>query len=293
MTDKRSFSLNTWVDLLWGPRLKKWIESPVWFRAFVIATAVCLLVYLLNAIVSEIRPYNVWGLSYGTAASILMAGAGLYGLRRRTTKIALKHGLGRAQPWVQFHIYGGTLALLLTFMHSGFHLPTGLLTWWLWILAIWVTASGIFGVLLQKWIPKILASGLATEVVYERIPELINEIREKVEALIQTCADPVKDFYNKNIAVSLLVPQPRLIYYLDITGGIQSRTRQFEYLRSFLSAEDKEELNKLEAFYKTKLEIDAHYTLQRALRWWLYTHVPLSLVLLILIVFHLFAVFYY
>jgi hypothetical protein len=138
-----------------------------------------------------------------------------------------------------------------------------------------------------------LTSGLATEVIYERIPGLINEIREKANALIQTCPDPVQDFYRKNIAYALAAPQPRLIYYLDITGGIQSRIKDFEFLRGILSSEEKEKLNRLESFYKTKLEIDAHYTLQRTLRWWLYLHVPSSLVLLVLVGFHLFAVLYY
>jgi len=277
---------------LW-PRLRRWVESPDWLTVFLIATAACLLIYLLNAVFAEIRPYNWWGLTYGTLASILMAGAGLYAVRRRMVKTALSWRLGRNQTWLQFHLYGGTLALLLTLMHSGFRVPSGALDWWLWFLSLWVTASGILGVLLQKWIPKILTSGLAMEVVYERIPELINEIRGKSEQLIQTCADPVKDFYRKNIAVALVNTQPRLIYYVDVTGGIQSRLKQFEYLRRFLPSDEKDKLDRLELYYRTKLEIDAHYTLQKTMRWWMYTHVPLSLVLLILIGFHLFAVLYY
>jgi hypothetical protein len=279
---------------LWA-RVEKSVESPFWLRLFIIATVLCLLAYLLNAVIAEIQPYNWWGLTYGTLASLLMGGAGLYAVRRRMTKTALQRRLGKAQPWLQFHVYGGTLALLLTFMHTGFKLPTGVLTWWLWVLTIYVTLSGILGVLMQKWIPKILASGLAMEVVYERIPELITEIRDKSEKLIQTCAPQsgVKDFYRKNLAMALAAVQPRWIYCVDITGGIQSRVKQFDYLRRFLPADEKDKLDRLETYYRTKLEIDAHYTLQTALRWWMYTHVPLSLVLLILIVFHLFAVFYY
>jgi hypothetical protein len=273
--------------------LKERSKSAPARRRFIIAVAACGLVYLLNALVADLRPSNIWGLSYGTTAAILMVGAALLGLRRRMTKIALRLRLGGAQIWMQFHLYGGALFLLLVFMHAGFRQPHGILTWWLWFLSIYTTISGIAGVLLQKWIPKILTSGLAIEVVYERIPELIREISKKTEALAQTCTDPVKDFYSKNVAVALAGPQPRLIYCLDITGGIQSRLKQFEYLRGFLPREEKEKLRRLESFYKTKLEIDAHYTLQRLLRWWLYTHVPVSLVLLVLLALHLFAVLYY
>jgi hypothetical protein len=293
LAKKKPSSLGRLADLLWGKRLQKWVGSPKWFRRFVIATVFCCLVFLLNALIDEIHPYNWWRLSYGAAATILMVGAALFGMRRRIPRMALRLGLGKAQPWLQFHIYGGTLFLLLTLMHSGFDMPKGILTWWLWVLSIWVTVSGIFGALLQKWIPKILTSGLANETLYERIPELIYEIRSRAEALIQTCTDPVKDFYSKKIAVAMLAPQRRLIYYLDITGGIQSRVKQFDYLRSVLSAEEREKLNKLESFYKTKLELDAHFTLQKILRWWLYTHVPVSLLLLILVGFHIFTILYY
>jgi hypothetical protein len=96
-----------------------------------------------------------------------------------------------------------------------------------------------------------------------------------------------------NVAAALVAPQPRLIYYIDVTGGIQSRVKQFEFLRRVLSANEKETLDKIQDMYKTKLELDAHYSLQRALRWWLYTHVPLSLVLLLMIALHVWAVWYY
>ena len=91
----------------------------------------------------------------------------------------------------------------------------------------------------------------------------------------------------------LATPQTRLIYYLDVTGGIQARTEQFDYLRALLPADEQQKLDDLQAMYKTKLEIDAHYTLQKALRWWLYLHVPVSLVLIVLLALHIFAVVYY
>ena len=273
--------------------LKNWVQSPVWFFAFAICCFICIVVFILNVVISEVQPYTTWGLSYGIAATILMFGVALYGIRRRIIKYTKKYGAAMSKTWVQFHVYGGTLFLLLTFMHSGFRIPTGALTWWLWILSIWITLSGILGVMLQKWIPKILTSGLSIEVHYDRIPELIHEIKEKAENLIQGCDELIRDFYRKNLAVSFVAPEPRLIYYIDITGGIQSQTKQFDYLRRFLPAEEKGKLNQLELIYKTKLEIDAHYTLQKALRWWLYLHLPISIVLIVLVGLHLYTVLYY
>ncbi|MFN0157640.1 MAG: hypothetical protein ACKVRP_06150 [Bacteroidota bacterium] len=274
-------------------QIEQWVRSPFWLRTFLIATVVCVLVYASNLVLSEVHPGNWWGISYGTAATFLMVGAALIGVRRRSMNRAAKQSLGKSREWLQFHLYAGTLAAIFVLMHGGFTLPSGALNWWLWLLTIWVTISGLIGVAIQRVVPRMLASGLTTEVVYERIPELIVQIREGAEKLVETCTDPVRDFYRRNLVTVLGTLQPRAIYYVDITGGIQSRVRQFDYLRKVLSAEEKEKLDRLETLFRTKLEMDAHYTLQRALRWWLYTHVPLSLVLLVLIAIHLYAVWYY
>ncbi|NIR49099.1 hypothetical protein GWO43_11605 [candidate division KSB1 bacterium] len=281
MPRKRTFNIN------------KWVQSPKWFWTFVIASGICLLVFIANLFFADIHPGTIWGLGYGIAATVLMLGVALFGVRRRIVRFTKKFGAGRAQNWVQFHVYAGTLFLLLMFMHTGFQLPTGTLMWWVFILSIWVCFSGLFGVFLQKWIPKILTSGLSVEAIYERIPELTNEIREKTEDLIKLCTDPVKDFYRKNMAPALQSPQVRLIYCIDITGGIQTQVKEFDYLRKLLPSEDKERFTQLESYYKTKLELDAHYTLQKALRWWLYLHVPTSIILVVLVGLHIYSILYY
>jgi hypothetical protein len=269
--------------------LHRYVESPEWATAFILATIIAALTYTINLLVSEVDAGNWWGLTYGTLASLLMLGAGLYGLKRRL----LHRNLGKSKAWVQFHLYGGTLAALLVLMHTGFRLPHGIFNWLLWLLAAWVTVSGMFGVALQKWIPRILSSALSIEAVYERIPELVAQLRERAEKIAATCTEPLQDFYRTNVAAVLVAPEPRFIYYFDVTGGIQSRIRQFDFLRRVLSAEEKETLDTLQDLYRTKLELDAHYSLQRALRWWLFTHVPLSLVLLFMIALHVWAIWYY
>lgn len=269
--------------------LDKWVQDSRWLTAFLMSTVACLLMYLANILFSEVNPGNWWGLSYGIVASLLMLGAVLYAVKRRLPR----YKLGTARTWVQFHVYGGTLAALLVLMHSGFTLPTGLMNWSLWLLSLWVTVSGLFGVFLQRWIPKILSSGLSVEAVYERIPELVSQIRERAEKIVGECTQTVQDFYKTNIAAVLVAPQAKPVYYLDVTGGIQAQLRQFEYVRKVLTSEEKEKLDVLEAMYRAKLELDAHFTLQRPLRWWLYTHVPLSLVLVVLVVLHIYAVVIY
>lgn len=274
-------------------KLGRLLQSPGWFVAFVCATVLALSVYAINVFVSEVRAGNVWGLSYGAGATVLLTGAALYGVRRRMVKTAATRGLGRSFTWVQFHVYGGALFLLLVLMHTGFRLPNGTLYWWLWLLSAWVTASGLFGVFLQKWIASVLSSGMSLEVLSARIPQLSREIRDDAEALLAGCSQPVQDFYRKKVVGSLRRPQARLTYLFDITGGIQRKLKQFRFLKGLLGAEERERVNQLELLLKSKLEMDAHFTLQRILRWWMVLHLPPSIVLLVLVAIHLLAVFYY
>ena len=132
-----------------------------------------------------------------------------------------------------------------------------------------------------------------TEVHYDRIPELVRVVRERVELLVAVGDESIRTFYYTNLAGALAEPQTRLIYFVDITGGIKARLRPFDYLRKFLDADDARRLEELRALVRMKLEMDAQYTLQKALRWWVYAHAPVALALVVLVVVHVFAVLYY
>lgn len=252
-----------------------------------------LVLYLLNLLMDIVTPGNRWGILYGTIATVLMVGVALLGVRKRAMKMAAKRNMGKVHGWLQFHLYGGVTALLFVFMHTGFSFPSGFLNRCLWVSAVWVTVSGLLGIFIQKIIPKMLSSGLSMEVSYERIPDLVNQIRERAEKIIPCCMDPVKDLYKRNMAAALLLPRFRMIYFVDITGGLQTRLRPFDYLRRILPVDEQERLDQLQALHKVKSQIDAHYTLQKVLRGWLYTHLPASLVLFLLIVLHLYVVWRY
>jgi hypothetical protein len=273
--------------------MKESVRSPKALLIFGTVTGFLCLFYLLNLVFDTVTPGNLWGIAYGTLAALLMVGVALLGVRRRVMKLAAKRPLGTAKSWLQFHLYGGVLALLLTGMHTGFSVPSGLLELWLWIFALWVTISGLLGVVIQKTIPRLLCTGLGVEVVYERIPELVREIQERAKNIIVDCTEPVQDFYRRNMAAILTVPKFRITEAVKMAGGLQMHLRQFDYLRRVLSTDEQERLAQLHRLYKTKLEIDVHYTLQTLLRVWLYSHVPASLILLALLGIHLWGVWAY
>ncbi|MCZ6725882.1 MAG: hypothetical protein O7A98_00850 [Acidobacteria bacterium] len=258
-----------------------------------VALAACAVAYVANVVLAEVRPGSIWSVGYGAAALALLVVAGAYGLRRRAMAVASRRRAGSASAWLAVHVYGSALFLLLVMMHSGFGLPTGWVTWWLWGLSLWTVASGLVGLALQRWIPRLLTSGLAVEVHYDRIPELVEELGQRAAKLAAASSEEVARLYERVVAPELARPVRRMLYFFDITGGIQSKLREFRYLSRFLGSEQLEALAQLEQLYRTKLEIDAHYTLQQPLRWWLSLHLPAALLLAVFVILHLVSVFLY
>ncbi len=268
-------------------------EAAFWRWGFVAVAGVCVALFAVNHLLWEVHPSTPLGMSYGIAATVFLLGAAIYGARRRSMRFASRLGLGHSRAWLYFHVYGGALFLLLVLMHSGLALPVGGLNWGLWILSLWTVGSGLGGLALQRWIPRVLASGLSVEVNYDRIDELAADVRERAEKLAESCDDSVRALYRKTVAPALAAPERRMIYFLDPTGGIQARLAPFRYLEHRLPREERRKLDELERLFRVKLEIDAHYTLQRALRSWLVLHAPASLLLVALVAIHISTVLYY
>ena len=268
----------------------KWIQSPAWLMAFAGVAALCLIAYAVNAAVGTVHPSSTWGIGYGIAATVLLVAVLLFAVRRRTMGI---RGTGRSWVYLQVHVYGGTLFLLLMLMHTGFGVPEGAHTWWLWFLSLWVVGTGFLGIAIQKWIPTVLNEGLSIEVHYDRVPALIDDLRERSEKLVASAGVRVREYYRTHVAAALEGPQPRLVYFVDVTGGVNNRARQADFLRDILPDEERKTLDELREIYHSKLEMDAHYTLQKALRYWLVLHVPVSIVMIVLLCVHIFSVLYY
>ena len=272
------------------PRLDKQVLSRRWLRAFGFVAAAGAVVYAAGVLGGATGPATSWGMAYGIAAVVVLVGVLAHGGRRRALGLRV---LGRSWHYLQVHVYGGLLFILLMFMHVGFRMPQGVLTWWLWFLSLWVVGTGLFGLALQKGIPTLLASGLQVEVHFDRIPELIAEVRARAEELARTASEPVRVLYRQEVAPVLNGLQPRWIYYMDVTGGYQAKARHFDQVRKLLPEDERARLDDLHELYRTKMGMDAHYTLQRGLRLWLYLHVPAAVVVLGLVALHIFFVFYY
>lgn len=264
-------------------------KKPQWLFVSGGAAALCLASWIALSTWRPWDPGAAAGIVFGTLAALVFVVELLYPLRRRL----LGFPFGSAQRWLQFHIYGGLLAALCVGIHAGFRWPSGTLGWLLEILTLWVTASGLAGVWLQKWIPALMAGGLQVEALLERVPEHLAILQKDSEALVAGSSEVLERFYGENVRPALAGVDPSWGYLLDVRSGRDRRLGPFARLAPFLGADERPRLEDLKAILTEKLELDAQYSLQRILRLWTWIHVPPSALLFGLMVFHIVTSLYY
>jgi hypothetical protein len=263
-------------------------KKPAWLKSSVVAAVALLAIYVGIAWTRPWQPGRFWGLTYGTIAALLFLNAGLYPIRRRLGA----RPFANVQQWLQFHVYGTTIAMLLVLIHMGFRWPGGMFGWWLFGLSLWTTLTGLLGVFLQKWVPVTIAKNLRVEALYVRIPGLIEKLAADAGTLASASSAAVQRVYESDVKALLAAPAPRWAYVSDVRDSRAKLLEPLTRIETFVDEADRERLRDLTAIVSEKLDLDAHMSLQRLLRAWLVLHIPAAMVLLGLLAVHIIAVVY-
>lgn len=261
-------------------------NRPSWRYAGIGLALLAIAAYVTGAVAGGLPLTRPWRLNFGWGAAVVLLVVAAYGWRRR----AMAWGPWRTQTWQYLHLLLGVLFLLLLLMHTGFRVPASpaTITWWLWVLSLWSSVSGLIGWLVQRFVPRLLAGGTSIEVIYERIPEMHASLLAQADELSSAAAEPVREFYQASVLPQLRQPASRFL-----PGAEGPLDGQFERLRRLLAPEAQSQLDQLREIYRCKLDLDLHSGLQAVTRAWLYLHVPLTPLILALLALHVFAVAYY
>ena len=251
---------------------------------------VSLLVFLFFALGRGYEADSAAGMGFGIAAAVALSVVMSYSIRRSLPAVRV---LGRTKTWLDIHIYGGLLFMLLVLIHTGFDVPSGPLLAVLWTLSVWVVVSGLAGLALQRSVPKMLDAASSFEVDLKRIPELVVELRSRAEKLAMRAGPGAQAYYARELAPDMETPRAAMSSLLGVSRIQNYRSQEFEILRRTLPAESGPMLDELFQLHGTKLQMDLHFTLQRVLRFWLYFHLPAAMVLIGLVVLHVFFVLYF
>jgi hypothetical protein len=263
-------------------------KQPRNFQVTLGLSAGLLLVYALASYLTPWSPKRGFGLGFGVFAALAFVFEMSYPARRPAAR-----PLFTAKNWIQAHVYLGVVALLAIVIHVGFNWPKGAFGWWLFMLSVWTTLTGLLGVWLQKWIPSTLAEVLQVEALYERIPALVEQLVAEADGLMSESSDMLERFYRTEVRDRLAKLAPSWGFLLDVRGGRERALEPLRRMVGFADAEEKAKVEDLVSIYTEKMELDAQYSLQGILRRWLWLHVPAAGLLMGLLVIHVLTWFWY
>jgi hypothetical protein len=228
---------------------------------------------------------------FGIVGSLFMVYAGLLSALR---KVPSWWWIGPRKTWLRGHIWLGLLSWPLILFHSGLRWG-GPLEIALWVVLTATVASGIVGLALQQFLPRLLITRVPAEAPFDQIPHLCASLRRKADALIaEVCGPPGDDdaraslraFYESEVRRFLAAPYRSSSLLAD---ALRSEAAFAEYRALPGLVEARGRLEALESLCGERRQLGEQETLYRMLHGWLLVHIPLSVMLLVLGVVHVVA----
>lgn len=259
---------------------------------------------------------SVLGLTYGTVALLIMIFASLLGVRKKVPAWRI----GRATTWMKGHLWLSLWLIPLVLYHSAFRMG-GALTVTLWALFTIVTLSGILGILLQQYLPRLMTEQAPMETIYDQIDHVINQIRYQADIQMTKLVGPlgiemvvpegmtpekfkpesgkegvpnagteqIKNFYLERIRPGL---DPRK-KFAEVFGTPHRIHTFFEEAKLTLPPSCHALLQELNGMLEERRQLERQRSLHHWLHGWLFVHVPLSVLLMLLVVVHVVTALWY
>lgn len=251
---------------------------------------------------------SIAGLWYGLIGWLLMIFAWLLSAVRRFPR----YRLPPRKWWLKGHIWLGLLSGVFILCHSSFRFG-GLLERVLYVVFALTLATGIFGLVLQQFLPHTLATSIPSEAPYEQIPHICSVMRRKADAVVGKVLGPAVD------PETLEGTALHISRFLNTTKQVlefyESQVRPFlgeEFNRNSplanplkaeaifdkltdlsASSDLKDLVGQLRALCEERRLLGEQERLHHWLHGWLFLHIPLSVVLFFLGVAHAVVALWY
>jgi hypothetical protein len=270
----------------------KWI----WCTGILAVAAVGAYVALYLATPGGLTGGDLVGMWYGVAGTLLMLYAGALSLLRRVPSWWF---IGSRKTWLRGHIWLGLLSGVLILCHSGGRLGGPLEQVLMAVLAL-TLLTGVGGLLLQQFLPRLLTLRVASEAPYEQIPHLCARMRQDADDLIEKARADVKldrgvfghleQFYHDTVRPFLEAGYRRSS---PLAHPLQAETVFARVRRSPGTMAVESILDRLETCCNERRQLGEQERLHFWLHSWLLVHVPLSVALLVLGAAHVVLSLYY
>jgi len=265
-----------------------------WIAFVALATAAAIAWYVQQAKASGRLPggASLPGLAFGIAAAAIM----IFELLLWPRKLLRRWRLGSAKSWLRAHVWLGLLTVPLVLLHSGFHWG-GTLSTTLAVLFILVIASGIFGLAIQQWLPRMMLTDLPAETIASQIEHVSESLHTQAAARVGAlCGEdspqaetyqPLAQAFTNEIGPFLA--NGRAMAVADTAGA----RAYFTGLRNALEPSTRDVVDLLENYCGERRQFDHQLRMHRWLHGWLLVHLPLSIVLIALMFVHAYMAFKY
>jgi hypothetical protein len=207
--------------------------------------------------------------------------------------------LGRTRAWMKWHVWMGLICLPVILVHAGFGFGGPLTTVTL-VLFLLVTFSGVWGLIMQQWLPQKILEDIPGESIATQIDRLggalAAEAAKSVTALVTVPpeAESEHPLISGPLAAELVsFRDVELIPYLE--EGHRSRSplaipadaeQRFARLREAVPPEARQTLDRLQELANTRRRWDTQSRIHFWLHNWLLLHLPLSVAMTTLMLLH-------
>lgn len=203
--------------------------------------------------------------------------------------------LGRNASWAQWHYYCGLFLIAAFAIHVEFTIPDGYVERILAGLLAIVVGVGLGGVVINRVFARRLAF-LSEEIIYERIPDHLQALREKLEAELaktveESNSTTLSNYYTGNLARYFSGNRERLSHIFGSRRPHIERLNDLELQMRYLNQREAAFAMTLADYLEQKNTLDTHYALQGALKFWGVLHAPVGLVLLFMVFVHIVLVY--
>ncbi len=232
-----------------------------------------------------------WGLAYGIIGFFLCLLLAFFGIRKRWYRSTF----GTVEQWMQSHIYLGILVLVILVFHTGgrFHDKVAVATL---ILVAIVVSSGVLGAILYVTVPRLLTE-VESNLTVDEISEQLNQLSKQMARIASGRSAPFQRIYDQLIREG--APGWLAGWRLLFARMRRSKAPAGDWanLLSLVQKDEQEELRQLLVVSRQRKELLIRLVYQQryknVLEFWLYIHIPFTILLLVFAIVHVVAVFYY
>ncbi len=216
-----------------------------------------------------------------------------YNIRKRLSFLPI----GSSASWLQMHLYVGLIALFVFLLHIEFRIPNGLLEFSLAAVVLLLMTSGFGGIFISRFFAKRLAT-TGEEIIFERIPIFIRNIQEETEGLVsQSITDEksssIATLYSQHLHHYFCKPRYLLHHLAGSDRPLIAIQGKVNAIERYLNKAEQKIADDIIELIKTKYNLDYHFAHQAILKLWLFIHIPLSYILILLSILHVILVYVY